>query len=85
MLLVDSDMAVAGPIGHLFSLPTHFAAVWDQSKWLNRYKTMLQRINGGVLLLRPCAAVQAHMLGLLQAHPKLRFTHGTAEQDFLSW
>ena len=36
LLLVDSDVAVVGPIHSLFSLPVEFAAVWDQSKWLNR-------------------------------------------------
>lgn len=46
---------------------------------------MVQGINGGVFLLRPCAAVEAHMAALLEAHPKLRFTHSTAEQDFFGW
>lgn len=50
-----------------------------------RYRTVLRRHNGGVWLLRPCAAVEAHMLRLLREAPKLRFTHRTAEQDFLSW
>ena len=45
----------------------------------------MERINGGVFFLRPCAATEAHMLTLLAAHPKLRFTHGTAEQDFFGW
>ncbi len=46
---------------------------------------MVDHINGGVFLLRPCAAVEAHMVHLLDAHPKLRFVHGTAEQDFFGW
>lgn len=50
-----------------------------------RYRTMLERINGGVFLLRPCKAVEAHMLRLLERHPKLRFVHGAAEQDFFGW
>lgn len=50
-----------------------------------RHRTVQQRINGGVFLLRPCAAVEAHMLQLLERHPKLRFVHGTAEQDFFGW
>ena len=41
LLLVDSDVAVVGPIRSLFSLPVEFAAVWDQSKWLNRCATGL--------------------------------------------
>ena len=36
-------------------------------------------INGGVMLLRPCAAAEAHMVALLDAHPKLRFAHLTAK------
>ena len=36
ILLVDSDVAVAGPLASVFGLPVEFAAVWDQSKWLNR-------------------------------------------------
>lgn len=50
-----------------------------------RYRTAVQKINGGVFLLRPCAAVEAHMLSLLDQHPKLRYTHGTAEQEFFGW
>ena len=52
---------------------------------MRRHKTVLTGINGGVLLIRPCPAVEAHMLRLLNDRPKLRFTHGTAEQDFLTW
>ncbi len=37
VLLVDSDVAVAGDLSPLFGLPTEFAAVWDQSRWLNRW------------------------------------------------
>lgn len=168
VLLVDSDVAVAGDLAPLFALPAEFAAVWDQSRWLNRcdaaaaqgalwrsmvccrgssgacrgqqrgvlwgaagraagssgvvgmlpwrwfaaawaavcppanalqrlpshlpspplprrFRTVVERINGGVFLLRPCAAVEAHMLQLLERHPKLCFVHGTAEQDFFGW
>ncbi|KAI3434831.1 hypothetical protein D9Q98_002886 [Chlorella vulgaris] len=85
VLLLDADMAVPGSLTALFALPFEFAAVWDQSKWLNRYRTAVQKINGGVFLLRPCAAVEAHMLSLLDQHPKLRYTHGTAEQEFFGW
>lgn len=42
-------------------------------------------INGGVMLLRPCPAVQQHMLQLLDTYPKLQFTYGAAEQDFFGW
>ena len=26
-----------------------------------------------------------HMMALLEAEPRLRFTYGAAEQDFLTW
>lgn len=52
---------------------------------LFRFRTVVKRINGGVLLLRPCPAVEAHMLSLLDCHPKLRYVQGTAEQDFFGW
>lgn len=50
-----------------------------------RYNTQLTGINGGVIMLRPCPAVQRHMVSLLDAHAKLRFSHGAAEQDFFTW
>ena len=46
---------------------------------------MLQSINGGVLFIRPCNATEAAMTSLLRDTPKLRFSHGTAEQDFFAW
>jgi hypothetical protein len=52
---------------------------------LRRFRTAVTSINGGVFLLRPCAAVEAHMQALLKERPKLRFTHHTAEQDFFGW
>ena len=135
VLLLDADTVVARDLGALWALPAPFAAVWDQSKWLSRYKTQarprwarraelggplpraparrcccfcspcplpqgraglpthplspppnpqpqVQLINGGVFFLRPCPATEAHMVALLLRHPKLRFTHGAAEQDF---
>jgi hypothetical protein len=36
VLLVDADVAVAGSLAPLLAMPVEFAAVWDQSKWLNR-------------------------------------------------
>lgn len=45
----------------------------------------MRLINGGVFFLRPCPAIEAHMLALLEGHPKLRFRYGCAEQDFFSW
>ena len=46
---------------------------------------MLDGINGGMLFIRPCVATRVHMLGLLEAKPKLRFTYAAAEQAFLTW
>lgn len=37
ILLLDSDVAVVGDLSPLFSLPTEFAAVWDQPKLLGRW------------------------------------------------
>lgn len=36
ILLVDSDAIVVGSLRPLFGLPTDFAAVWDQARWMNR-------------------------------------------------
>lgn len=85
VLMVDADTVIVGDVAPLWSLPTPFAAVWDQYRWLGRHRTGLRGLNGGVLLLRPCPAVAAHMAGILESHPKLRFTHRAAEQDFLDW
>lgn len=40
---------------------------------------------GGLMALRPCRAVAAHMRQLLETCPYLRFTKLSAEQDFLDW
>lgn len=85
LLMLDSDIVVPGDLSPLWTLPTPFAAVWDQQRWLGRHRATLRGINGGVLLLRPCPATAKHMLDLLNQYPKLRFTHGTAEQEFLAW
>ena len=85
LLVLDSDTVVPGDLSQLWQLPTAFAAVWDQQRWLGRHRATLSGINGGVLFLRPCPATASHMLDLLQRYPKLQFTHGTAEQDFLAW
>ncbi|GAB4818121.1 hypothetical protein N2152v2_005167 [Parachlorella kessleri] len=85
ILLMDSDAIVVGNVRQVFDLPTDFAAVWDQSKWMNKHKTIIQGINGGVLFIRPCAATELGMQELLSDTPKLRFSHGTAEQDFFAW
>lgn len=86
IIMVDADVAFAGDITELFSLPTHFAGVNDHYLFLERYKTKLSPvINGGVVFLRPCAQIAAHMLKLLHLHPKLKFVHGAAEQEYFNW
>lgn len=37
LLMLDADTAVVGDLSPLWGLPTEFAAVPDQSKWLNRW------------------------------------------------
>ena len=49
-----------------------------------RYSTLGQN-QGGVVLLRPCRLVAAHMQALAVGDPLLQFRHGHAEQDFLDW
>lgn len=85
VIFVDSDVAVVGDLSPLLSLPVEFAAVWDQPKILGRWGPHLKSINSGLLLLRPCEAVMRHMIAVLDAHPKLHFSHAGAEQDFLHW
>lgn len=51
----------------------------------HRWGPRLAGVNSGVMLVRPCTALLDHMLSVLDTHPKLRFTHGGAEQDFLNW
>ena len=36
ILLMDSDAIVVGNVRQVFDLPTDFAAIWDQSKWMNK-------------------------------------------------
>ena len=48
------------------------------------YSTLGQN-QGGVVFLRPCAAIAEHMLALAGGDPLLQFRHGHAEQDFFDW
>ena len=84
ILLVDADTVILGDIRHLFALPTAFATVLDQDKTSPKFSS-LGRMQGGVILLRPCAAVADHMISLLDQYEYLRFTHGHAEQSFFDW
>ena len=43
------------------------------------------RGQAGVLFLRPCAPVAAHMLQLGSANRLLQFPYHDAEQDFFDW
>lgn len=59
---------------------THFTVCLPDG----RYSTMGQN-QGGVVLLRPCKPVAAHMQKLVASNHLLQFEHGHAEQDFLDW
>ncbi len=43
------------------------------------------RGQAGVLFVRPCAAVAAHMLQLAAGYRLLQFPYHDAEQDFFDW
>jgi hypothetical protein len=84
LLMIDGDTQILGDITHLFQLPTQFAAVLDEDKTGEIYSS-LGSMQGGVILLRPCARIAEHMISLLRDHPHLRFTKNHAEQDFFDW
>jgi hypothetical protein len=85
VILLDSDTVVLQDISELFHLPTDFAASLDQAPWLNQEKALQTMIQGGMMFLRPCQAMAEDMYRILRERPKLRFTIGNAEQEFLSW
>ena len=78
LIMMDVDAVVTGSLSHLFTLPTDFAITQWQGP-------DLWRNSGGFVFLRPCKAVLAHMLHLLDTDPGLRFTDTFAEQSFLEW
>ena len=84
LLMIDSDTAILENIEHLFKLPAHFAAVLDEDK-TNFVYNSLGRLQGGVILLRPCAAITKHMMEILKKHVELRFSEAHAEQSFFDW
>lgn len=84
ILMVDADTVILGDVTHLFRIPTAFATVLDQDKSNPRFSS-LGRMQGGVVLLRPCPAVAQHMISLLEQHEFLRFSSGHAEQSFFDW
>lgn len=84
LLMIDSDTVVLDDVTHLFKLPTHFAAALDEDKNVNIYSS-LGSMQGGVILLRPCDRITAHMSELLHFQEDLRFTLHHAEQDFFDW
>jgi hypothetical protein len=43
------------------------------------------RGQAGVMMLRPCSAVAAHMLQLASSNRLLQFPYHDAEQDFFDW
>lgn len=57
LLLVDADEAVVGDLSPLFALPAEFAAVWDQSRWLGRWKTAVRAGRRTALALYACCCL----------------------------
>lgn len=84
LLMIDADTLVVGDVSPLFTLPAHFATVLDQDKFFPGYNA-LGRQQGGVVLLRPCRAVAAHMMHLAATNTTLQFARHHAEQSFLDW
>ena len=84
ILMIDADSVVVADVMHLFNLPTAFAAALDQDKTLLRHNS-LGTMQGGVVLLRPCAAIAHHMVSLLASNSVLQFPEGHAEQSFFDW
>ncbi|KAK9787607.1 hypothetical protein WJX73_006503 [Symbiochloris irregularis] len=84
LILLDSDMTVLGDLNHLFELPTHVAAVLDNSIVPNTYSGM-GSLQSGFILIRPCLATARHMIRLATSNKLLQFAYTTAEQEFLAW
>jgi hypothetical protein len=84
IIMLDSDMIVVDDITHLFTLPTHFAAVLDEDKEGSIYSS-LGTMQGGMVFLRPCRGITAHMINLLTNNQALQFANYHAEQDFFDW
>lgn len=78
LILVDSDTVVLNNLRHVFDLPTDFA--WTFSNAPDGYAYNV----GGFIMLRPCAAVFAHLLQLAEARAHL-YRSQFAEQSFFAW
>ena len=83
LILLDADMVVQGDLSHLFSLPTDFA--WTFANAPDENGRIYDWNLAGVILLRPCAAVEKHMLQLALSHEELQFRFQFAEQTFMMW
>lgn len=68
LLVVDVDAVIVGNVMPLFSLPTHFATVLDEDKDVPIYSP-LGRMQGGVMMLRPCRGIAYHMMKILRDYP----------------
>lgn len=84
ILMLDADTFVVGDVQRVFDTPAAFACVLDEDK-VGLDHSSLGRMQGGVVLLRPCPAVGAHMRELVNRYPELHFSHAWAEQSFLDW
>ena len=79
LILLDSDMVVLGDLRHVFDLPTDFA--WT---YLNAPDGYAYNI-GGLIMIRPCAAVFTHMLQIVEQEESKRYKSKFAEQSFFAW
>jgi hypothetical protein len=84
ILMLDGDTLVEKNLDSLWKLPAHFAAAHDQDKSVDRYNS-LGRMQGGVVLLRPCQKVAEHMMHLVKTNETLQFSATHAEQSFFDW
>lgn len=91
VLLLDADTVVVGSDlwtslipSFLVSSGSDILMTLDLDK-SGTYYDSLGRAQGGVILLRPCSAVAAHMIHLLESCEATQFRTGWAEQSFLDW
>jgi len=84
ILMLDGDTLVNDVVDPLWKVPAHFATVLDQDKMVSTYNA-LGRMQGGVVLLRPCPAVAQHMMHLVSTNETLQFSKSHAEQSFFDW
>ena len=83
VIMLDVDVIVNASLTHLFQLPTDFA--WALVQAPDEERNLFQWNQAGFIVLRPCAAVERHMLELVLSSEAFQFRHAFAEQSFLQW